>query len=174
MSPLFNLIAFVIMSLTVSATPSLRQDSLLMSEKLREATIKNQTMFDEAQQSIRTDETLSNFSVSNAAATQDIASSYLVFSLYADASCSTLTSGLLTPLDMCLSVYSGIFTYSSVDKSVTVISYGDSKCTGAPTVSYQYATVSDTCTKVGSDGQFYKYSLTSSFRALNTDAFVVT
>jgi trehalose/maltose hydrolase-like predicted phosphorylase len=159
----------------VSATPSLRQDPLLMFEQLREAAVKNHTRFDEAQQSIRTDEKLSKLSVSNAAVTQDVASSYVVLGSYGDASCSTLTFGIIFPLDMCLSSYNSIYTYSSVDKTVSVKIYDDSKCTGASTGSYTYAIVSGRCAeKVDVAVEYYKYSIISSVSALNTDGFLRT
>jgi hypothetical protein len=167
-----NIITFVLTSLTVSATPSLRQNAVLMSEQLREATIKNQMNFNEVQQFSRMDETVSNASVSNAAATQDIASSYYVLGVYADDKCSTLTLGWITPLDVCLSLHKSIYSYSSVDNAISIKQYDDSKCDVAST-STPYITVSETCYGSGSGTEYYKYSVIPSISALNTAGFLV-
>jgi hypothetical protein len=171
MSSLFNLITFVLMSLTVSATSSLRQNALLMFEQLREATVKNQMKFDKLQQSIRMDETLSNFSVTNAAASQAIASSYYLLGIYADAACSILKNAIVYPVDTCLSLTKSRYIYSSADKTMTMKTYDDSKCVTEKS-SYTYPIV-ESCIKYGTDGSYLKYSVTPTISDLNTEGFFV-
>jgi hypothetical protein len=168
-----NMITFFLMSLTVSATPSLRQNALLMSEQITEAAIKNQMKFNEVQQFSRMDETVSNASVSNAAATQDIASSYYVVGIYTDDKCSTMTSSFVYPLNVCLSAIKSIYSYSSVDKITTFKLYDNSKCEGEPTSSSVIFSASfiDSCR--GYSTKYAKYSVVSSISALNTAGFLV-
>jgi hypothetical protein len=165
----FVLISFCLLSLTVSATPSLHHNASLMSEP----TVKNQMKFkfDKAQESNRMDEILSKFSVTNAATTQDIASGYLVGGIYVDATCSTLTYANVNPLGVCLSVNRQIYTYSSVDKKYTVTTYEGLKCKGAVITSGS-AFLSEMCSPHGGDGMYIKYSFISSISALNTDGFL--
>lgn len=172
MSPLFSLVALTLTSLTVSATSSLRQDASLLFEQLKEATtINNKVKSDEVRQSIRMNEKISNFSltVTNAAATQDVPSSYYVLASYADAACSTLVYGYLTPLGVCLSNSKAIYSYSDVDKSLSIASYEDSKCTGAPTKSTE-SSVYQQCISLSS-GSFMKYSFIPSISAFNTGGY---
>jgi hypothetical protein len=172
MSSLTNLITFATISLTVSATPSLRQNALLMSEKIREATMKNQMNFDRVQLFSRMDETVSSASVSNAAASQDIASSYFVLGEYADAACSTLTSAIIQPLDVCLSIMKTIYSYSNVDKRITIKTYDTSKCDGASTTN-GFIDVTEMCF-AGSDDKYNKFSVIPTVSALKTAGILVT
>jgi hypothetical protein len=173
MSPLPSLITFVLMSLTVSATPSPLENALLMSEQIMEATAKNQIKFGKVEQSVRMDEIVSNFSVSNAIATQEIASSYYIIGVYSDASCSTTTTADIIPLGVCLSVANSIYSYSIADKKVTINNYGNSKCTGTTTSSPSVIDIADTCDGLGTTGQYLKRSIIPSISSLNTAGFLV-
>jgi hypothetical protein len=185
MSPLFNLIAFVLMSLTVSATPSLSQNDLLISEQRSEAADKNVIKSEKVKQSIGTDETLTNSSVTDAFATQEIASIYYLDALYADAACSSVIDGSVLPLDFCLASSEIVFTkytYSSVDKTIYGRLYSDNKCTGegyVPEADNGYvATLNGSCTPYTSlfdpkKKLYSKDSVIPSISTLNTAIFLI-
>jgi hypothetical protein len=172
MSHLSFLVTSVVVSLTLSATPSLCQTALPMSKQLMETTVKNQIKSDNIRHSTGIDETQSSFSLTNAAATQDTASSYFFVGRYSDAACTTLVDGDVDPLSVCQSIYKVIYTYSSVDNSVSYKTYPDSKCTGAGTGSIKVATIGDTCTLITTWGLYRKYSVIPSISALNVAGFV--
>ena len=173
MSPLFNLIAFVLMSLNLLATPSLRQNDLMISGQGREAAAKNVINSDEGELSINMDETLTNSSVTNAVATQGIASSYFLDAIYVDAACSTVIIGGVLPLDLCMSIMSigFIYTYSSLDKTISKKLYDNVECTGVGYIPNPdsgiyagiYSTVEESCTTVYSlpniSAPFYMVSI---------------
>jgi hypothetical protein len=172
MSPLPYLIAFVLMSLTVSSTPSLRENTMLMSEQLMEATVKNQIEIEKVQKSTRMDEIVSYFLVPNAAATQEIASSYYIIGIYLDAACSASTMADIFPLGVCLSIGNSIYSYSIADKKITINSYDNSKCTGATTSSPSVIDIDDTCVGLGTSGQYLKRSVIPSINSFDTAGFL--
>jgi hypothetical protein len=188
MSALFNLIAFVLMSLTVLATPSLRQNGLMISGQRRKAAAKNEINFDKVEQSINMVETQTNSSVASVVASQRIASGYFVDATYADAACSIVTTGSILPLGLCMSMspLGFIYTYSSVDKTVSLLLYDNIECTGegylpydgSGTASRRYFTVEDTCDSFTSLTEpiktlYSKNSVIPSISALNTAIFLV-
>ena len=188
MSALFNLIAFVVMSLTVLATPSLRQNDMMISGQRRKAATKNEINFDKVEQSISMDEIQTNSSVANVVASQRIASGYFVDATYADAACSIVIAGDILPLGLCMSILSQgfIYTYSSVDKTISIKLYDNIECTGEGYIPNEdsgmggriYSTVEGSCNPFTSlteptEKLYSKNSVIPSISALNTAIFLV-